>query len=84
MSNISKNNTKTSTLEGGLKTCRLYKTVIAREVAPGVCVLSTGGWNTQTTVRRINQCLDAWGYLSRVSGKSFSLADSITVIKQIA
>lgn len=46
--------------------CILYNTKIVERVDGGI-LLNTGGWNTPTTFRRMNQVLKLWGYCDRVS-----------------
>jgi hypothetical protein len=39
--------------------------------------LHTGGFNTPTTIRRMNECLHHRGYSIRVSKSSFSHTDTL-------
>lgn len=48
----------------GLTTCTLYGTIIAVHDHKSQTVkLNTGGYNTPTTFRRMNQCLYVWGFI---------------------
>lgn len=45
----------------GVIRCTLYGTVVFTLTPEGVCTLSTGGYNTTTTHRRMNDCMQHLG-----------------------
>jgi hypothetical protein len=52
--------------------CTLHSTVIATHYHKTHTVrLYTGGWNTPTTIRRMNECLAHWGFSTRVCKADF-------------
>lgn len=66
----------------GIIRCTLYGTVVFTLTPEGVCTLSTGGYNTPTTHRRMNDCLQHLGQPypdgTRVGTADFRKADSLT------
>ena len=78
----SNNTTLSDTVENGerIVRCTLHKTVIAtHNQTCGTVHLHTGGWNTPTTTRRMNECLNAWGFWQRVSKSSFAHTDTLMI-----
>lgn len=68
---IRPNNT-TVTVEEGRTICTLYKTRIATfDPATDSVTLDTGGYDTPTTFRRMNECLRAWGFIDGARGSRF-------------
>jgi hypothetical protein len=63
--------------EDGCEIIRLYNTDIATLGCDGVVTLHTGGFNTATTRRRMNQCLETWGHKERVSKSTFAYTDTV-------
>jgi hypothetical protein len=60
----------------GTQSCRLYNTCIAsRDPAGRTIRLGTGGFNTATTIRRMNQLLEHWGVDVRVCRADFKARD---------
>ncbi len=56
---ITRNNTSIYHLNGGIA-CKLHNTEIVK-VFNNRVVLNSGGWQTVTTKRRMNECLKEWG-----------------------
>jgi len=82
-SGIRTNNTTISDVGSGADrviSCMLHRTVIAvyRPFA-GTVVLTTGGYNTPTTIRRMNECLYHWGFKSRVCKADFNGTDEMRI-----
>jgi len=42
-------------------------------------VLNTGGWNTPTTIRRMNECLHEYGFHNRVCKADFTDRTSLAI-----
>lgn len=78
-SGIRKNNTKIEDL-GHVFRVTLHNTVIFQDYGKH-CEVSTGGYNTPTTIRRINECLHHRGYPTRVSKSNFKDTNSLTLFK---
>ena len=74
-SGIRKNNTKIED-KGNAFVVTLHSTVIFKDYG-NHCHLHTGGFNTPTTIRRMNECLHHRGYSIRVSKSSFSHTDTL-------
>jgi hypothetical protein len=74
-SGIRKNNTKIED-KGNVFVVTLHGTVIFKDYG-NHCHLYTGGYNTATTIRRINECLCHRGYAMRVNKASFNLTDTL-------
>jgi hypothetical protein len=58
----------------------LYATTIAiRDNEKGTITLRTGGYNTPTTIRRMNECLNQWvgPWKCRVNKATFKKADEV-------
>ena len=68
---IRRNNTTIRETDG-IVVCTLHNTAIATwNKWAGTCHLYTGGWNTPTTIRRMNECLHHWGFQARVCKGDF-------------
>jgi hypothetical protein len=70
-------NTTTFMDTDGSIVCVLHQTKIATLAPDKSHVrLFTGGFNTPTTLRRMNSCLHAWGFSSRVCKDNFINTDT--------
>jgi hypothetical protein len=80
---IRPNNT-TVTVDGeGYTVCTLHQTQIAVLSRNGRTVnLYTGGFNTPTTIRRMNECLHVWGFTKRVSKRDFCDTERLTLLRE--
>lgn len=79
---IRANNTTVRT-ENGETVCTLHSTNIARwNHKTDTVTLHTGGYNTPTTLRRMNECLVAWGFKVHVCKADFRSALTVTVTRQ--
>jgi hypothetical protein len=59
----------------------LHQTVIAIwNRTTDVVALNTGGHNTPTTIRRMNECLHHWGFDIRVRKADFARTSSIVIL----
>lgn len=56
---------------GGFHTLWLHRTPIVRVDPSGLITLNTGGWETVTTKRRMNEALDALDARFRIVQRSF-------------
>lgn len=80
-SGIRTNNTRIAD-HGQFVLVTLYQTVIAEYNRNNSCVLlSTGGFDTPTTIRRMNECLYHWGFTQRVSKADFRHDNTKTIYK---
>lgn len=72
----------TVTIRDGKTVCTLYQTDIAvYDPATNSVTLDTGGYDTPTTIRRMNECLASWGFRQRVCKADFAKADKFNVAK---
>lgn len=70
----------------GVIRCTLYGTVVFTLTPEGVCTVSTGGYNTPTTHRRMNDCMQHMGqayptrngHPTRFGTADFRTVDSLT------
>lgn len=59
----------------------LYNTVIFTwECNKSHCILNTGGYNTPTTIRRMNECLNFYGFAHRVVKSDFKTTKEIVCL----
>jgi len=58
--------------DNGAVSVRYHNTVVARLNGDGTVTLNTGGWQTVTTKRRMNQALAMWGSDLQVFQRDFS------------
>ena len=80
---IRRNNTTIETDALGRVNVTLHKTCIATLSADGQHVyLHTGGYDTPTTFRRMNECLHHWGFPNRVGVADFRNADTLQLTKK--
>lgn len=78
---IRSNNTTITTDEEGRTICTLHQTQIAvLDKNRGQVNLNTGGYSTPTTFRRMNECLNAWGFTERVRKADFCDATRLTLV----
>jgi hypothetical protein len=62
--------------------CILHQTVIAvYDPIHNSAELNTGGYDTPTTIRRMNECLVHWGFNTTVNKATFKKSDTHTVMK---
>jgi hypothetical protein len=74
---IRSNNTTVIVNEHGQTVCTLHRTRIATfDPRTDSAVLNTGGYNTPTTIRRMNECLTAWGFSRRVCKADFAASNT--------
>jgi hypothetical protein len=65
--------------EDGKTMCRLHQTIIAtHDHAAHIVTLSTGGYCTPTTIRRMNECLHHWNTGHKVCMSDFK-TDTLVV-----
>ena len=68
--------------DDGNTVCTLYQTKIALyNPKLDTVFLNTGGFDTPTTIRRMNECLNAWGFKQRVNKASFAKSDTVTLAR---
>lgn len=79
---IRSNNTTVATDAEGRTICTLHQTRIAILSRDRASVnLYTGGYTTPTTLRRMNECLNAWGFSTRVAKADFASTDTKTIAR---
>jgi hypothetical protein len=68
--------------EQGRTVCTLYRTKIAIfNPATDTVTLDTGGYDTPTTIRRMNECLHAWGFKASVGKADFRTSNTKLVAR---
>ena len=67
---ITKNNTAITHIDG-FTTCILHSTQIVKWDGLTL-ILDSGGWQTVTTKRRMNECLREWGIPARVYQENYT------------
>lgn len=76
---ICKNNTRIQFDDQAIL-IKLHSTIIAKyDKKSGVMFLNTGGWNTPTTMRRMNQVLKEYGFSQRVCKSDFTQTNLMVI-----
>lgn len=79
---IRSNNTTIRIDEKGNTVCTLHATDIATfQPKLDHVVLFVGRWNTPTTLRRMNECLHAWGFEHRVCKSDFATSNALIMTR---
>ena len=79
-SGIRTNNTVVRDPSPGITECILHRTTIASwNRVDGTVTLDTGGYDTPTTIRRMNECLHHWGFNARVCKADFRNANVVRI-----